>query len=519
MRLVPDRTPTGVQVVAPDAHKRWKPDGHERAITLIRERERVQYRPFYCKNRQCNGQPHRWPRDQRECPWRFGHVWDEDIDYNACLHCAVPGDPLDEWQFPHARLDQRPPNWKDPNWLLVLLRGGRGSGKTRTGSEITNKVTELTPRIILIAATGPDLRNTMVEGESGILASSPPGKRPIWEPSKKRLTWPNGCIAEGFSAEEPDRLRGPQSGYVWADEPSHYPLVETVWDMMLFGLRIKGAKGYPLHVAATSTPKPNPWTKARIAEDDTVDRVVSSYANIHNLADVFKNKVIKRFENTRTGAQELEGQILEDVEGALWNYGMLLHIAEAPPLARVVVAVDPAGTANKKSDETGIMVVGVGHNKHLYVLADYTGKFSPDGWSKEVMKAHETWDADAIVAEKNYGGDMVKNIIEREAKDQGILVRVIEVTSRKGKDIRAEPIVALYEKQKVYHVGQRGDLETFEDEITTWVPHESPSPNRLDAMVHGLTHLAKGVEPAAVSDPRKVLAGYRAPTNRHLRAV
>jgi len=508
-----------VQGPDPEVWRRWKPEGQERALALIRERERVQWHPFYCKNRACNGQPHRWPRDSRECHWRFGHVWDEDIDFNACKHCGVESDPIDEWQFPHSRPDQRPPNWKDPNWLLLLLRGGRGSGKTRTGSEITNKVTDITPRIILIAATGPDLRNTMVEGESGILASSPPGKRPTWEPSKKRLTWPNGCIAEGFSAEEPDRLRGPQSGFVWADEPSHYPLIDEVWDMMLFGLRIQGKRGYPLHIAATSTPKPNPWTKARIAEGDTVDRVVSSYANIHNLADVFKNKVIARYEGTRIGQQELEGTILEDVEGALWTYGMLNYVEEAPELQRIVVAVDPAGTANKKSDETGIMVIGAGHNNRLYVLADYSGKYSPDAWAKKVFEAHERFKADAVVAEKNYGGDLVERNLDIEAKERGTIYRYIGVQSRRGKDIRAEPIVALYEKRLVFHVGERGDLGTFEEEMTSWVPNESPSPNRVDAMVHGMTHLAKGVQPVAVSDPRKVLAGKRAPTNRHLRAV
>lgn len=519
-----DPTPPGLPSLDPDLPKRWKPDGHERALALIRERERIDWHPFYCKNRLCNGQPHRWPDDARECPWRFGHVWDERIGYEACQHCAVTSKAIDDWQFPHARVDQRPPNWSDPNWLLLLLRGGRGSGKTRTGAEITNKVTEVVPRIILIGATGPDLRNTMVEGESGILASSKPGNKPNWEPSKKRLTWPNGCIGEGFSAEEPDRLRGPQSGYVWADEPSHYPLVETVWDNMLFGFRLKNKRGLPLHIVATSTPKPNPWTKEKVAEADTVDRVVSSYANIHNLADVFKNKIIRRFEGTRTGAQELEGQILEDVEGALWNFGMLQHVEEPPELQRIVVSVDPAGTANKRSDETGIVVIGVSHAKRLYVLADYTGKYTPDGWAKEVFKAHETWHADAVVWEKNYGGEMVSTILDHEAKEQRITYRGIPVTSRRGKEIRAEPIVALYEKDQVYHCGERGDLGDLETEMTTWVPNpkegpKMPSPNRVDALVHGATELAKYAMPVSVSDPRKVLAGRRGPTNRHLHAV
>lgn len=500
--------------------KRWKPDGHTRAIALIREQERIKWRPFYCKNRACNGQPHRWPRDARECPWRFGHEWDEDIDYNACKHCLVESDPLDEWQFSHARPDQRPPNWRDPDWLTLLLRGGRGSGKTRTGSEITNKVTEIVPRIILIGSTGPDLRNTMVEGDSGVLACAAPGKRPVWEPSKKRLTWPNGCIAEGFSAEEPDRLRGPQSGYVWGDEPSHWPLIKQVWDNMMFGLRLKGVKGMPLHLVATSTPKPNPWTKEMVAESDTVDRTVSSYANLSNLADVFKNKIIKKYEGSRTGQQELEGQILEDVEGALWNYGMFNYVEEAPPLARIVVSVDPAGTANKRSDETGITVQGIGHNKKFYVLADHTGKYSPAGWANEAIDAYIRWEADAIVYEKNYGGEMVERVIRAELERRGMRdVRLIPVTSRRGKDVRAEPIVALYEKVEVFHVGERGDLNDLEEEQTTWVPHPEhgppmPSPNRIDALVHGLTHLAKGGGSASISNPAHLQR--RSIHNRHL---
>lgn len=396
------------------------------------------------------------------------------------------------------------------------MAGGRGSGKTRGGSEVTHRVTKITSRIILVAATGPDLRDIMVEGVSGLLATAPPDQRPNWEPSKKKLTWPNGCIAQGYSAEEPDRLRGPQSGFIWTDEPAHFPLVREVWDNMLFGLRI----GKNPKVVATTTPKPTKWMKALIADPLTVTQRVSTYANLVNLADTFQRIVIDRYEGTRLGRQELHGEVLEDVEGALWNWDMFTWVDIAPPLQRVVVAVDPAGTANRRSDETGIVVLGIGFDKVLYVLADYTGRYTPGEWANRAVAAHDEFDADAIVAEKNYGGDMVRHTLENSAeRERRIAPRIILVDSRRGKSLRAEPVVALYEKDRVVHVGARGDLGKLEDEQTTWVPGEGDSPNRVDAMVHGATELARHVMPASISDPNKLLKGREAPTSRHLRAV
>ena len=455
--------------------KHWKPDAQAKALNLLREAENSAWKPFYCPDPACDGNPH--------------------------------GD----WSFQHARADQRPPKWTE-DWLTLLLRGGRGSGKTRTGAEITNRVTKKVGRIILIAATGPDLRDTMVEGVSGLLATSAPGERPAWEPSKKRLTWPNGCIAQGFSAEEPDRLRGPQSGFVWADEPAHWDLVDEVWSNMLFGLRL----GTHPKIVATSTPKPTKWMKKLAGDAKTVDRVVSTYANLANLAPTFRDTVLDRYEGTRLGRQELHGEILGDVEGALWNWDIIRWCADHPPLQRIVVAVDPAGTANKKSDETGIVVVGIGFNKKLYVLADYTGKYSPAEWATKANAAYEEFSADAIVAEKNYGGEMVKHTLESSGYTGA---RILLVTSRRGKELRAEPIVALYEKGRVEHVGERGALAKLEEEQTTWVPNESPSPNRVDALVHGATELAKNVMPASISNPDTLLRGRQSPNNRHLRAV
>jgi len=460
-------------------YRNWKPEAQQRALELLKEHEQSGWHPFYCPNPLCDGHPH------------------------------------DEWAWEHARADQRPPRWLD-DWLTLLMNGGRGSGKTRTGSEITHRATKVTARIGLVAATGPDFRDTIVEGVSGILATSPPGKRPLWEPSKKKLTWPNGCIGQGFSAEEPDRLRGPEFGYVWADEPAHWPLVTECWSNIHFGLRLKSNNGAGPKIIATSTPKPIKWLKELIKDDGTVTRRVSTYANLANLTEVFKAKVIGRYEGTRLGKQELHGQVLEDVEGALWDWNMFQWIDEAPPLLRIIVSVDPAGTANKRSDETGIIVIGIGYDKNLYVLHDSTDKYSPAAWGSQANGDHDDFSADCIVAEKNYGADMVRYVLEN-AGHKG--ARIKEVNSRRGKAIRAEPIVALYEKKRVFHVGERGDLAELEDELTTWVPGEGDSPNRLDALVHGATELARDVMPAEIADPNKLLRGRTTPVPRHLRAI
>jgi phage terminase large subunit-like protein len=477
VRHMPESTPPEVPDVG--AFKYWKPDAQQRALDLLKEREQSRWRPFYCPSPKCNGAPH------------------------------------DEWDFPHARADQRPPKWTD-DWLVWLLSGGRGSGKTRTGSETTHRVARKINRIILIAPTGPDLRETMVEGESGLLATAPPDFRPLWEPSKKKLTWPNGCVAQGFSAEEPDRLRGPQSGYIWADEPGHYPLIDDVWDNALFGLRIRNQPIKP-KVVATTTPKPTKWMKALLKDPLTVTHRVSTYENLGNLADTYRRTVIDRYEGTRLGRQELHGELLEDVEGALWSWEMFHYIEEAPPLTRIVVAVDPAGTANKKSDETGIVVVGIGLDKNLYVLNDSTGKYSPHEWGSKANSLYEEFSADAIVPEKTYGQDMVRYVLENAGYGGA---RIIPVESRRGKAIRAEPIVALYEKGRVFHVGKRGDLSDLEDEQTSWIPGEGASPNRVDALVHGATELAKRVMPASIASPNTLLRNRRRGDEPpHLRAV
>jgi phage terminase large subunit-like protein len=444
----------------PDVHddvwKRWTPAAQEKALEALRAAQANTWRPFYCRIADCDGRPH------------------------------------DDWLWNHARKDQRPPT--DPDWLVWLLMSGRGAGKTRSGAEYVHRLTEKYPRIALIAPTGPDLRDTLVEGESGILTISPPGKRPLWEPSKKRLTFPNGAIASGFSAEEPDRLRGPEHYAAWLDEPAFYPLIEDVWDNLLFGLRL----GPRPHVVCTTTPKPKPWLKSLLKDPRTRLSRVSTYANLENLSPIFAERIIGKYEGTRLGRQELHAELLEDVEGALWTAALIQEdrVAQHPDLSRIVVAIDPAGSSRDSADETGIVVAGRS-NGHYYVLADRSGHYTPSGWARAAMNAYEEFSADAIVGETNYGGEMVEDTL----RSQGFDFRFKGVHAKKSKRLRAEPIVGLYEQHKVHHVGEFVDLE---GEQTEWVPDESDSPNRLDAVVYALTELAMGVQHAAISSPTRL---------------
>lgn len=481
---VPERT-TGIGVQRPDLEfvKQLSPEARERLSELIRQRELTPWRPFYCSRPQCDGKPH------------------------------------ENWTWNHARWNQHPPSFAD-DWRVWLMLGGRGGGKTRGGAEVFHRMAKRVPRLHLIAPTGPDIRETMVEGESGLLVTAPPDFVPKWEPSKKKLTWPNGSIALGFSGEEPDRLRGPQCYGAWIDEPAHMALIGGeygVWDNLLFGLRLGKAINWKPRVIATTTPKPIKWMKELVKDSDTRMSRFSSYENLDNLADSYI-KVLNKYEGTRIGRQELHAEVLEDVEGALWSMEWIIYhqdIDSLPDFDIIAVSVDPAGTANKRSDETGIIVLGVAGGV-VYVLEDLTGKYSPSGWATAAVSAYHKWSADRIVAEKNYGGDMVKEVLEKNgAKD----IKIVLVNSRRGKAIRAEPVATLYEKGKVSNkprVMHCIGLSALEDELVSWVPGSGmASPNRLDALVHGVTNLAKVVAPAEWADPTKALKGLRAPELTH----
>jgi phage terminase large subunit-like protein len=411
---------------------------------------------------------------------------------------SCDGQPHGKYDYKHARGDQWPP--EDPDWLVWLQKGGRGSGKTRSGAEWIRALSKDIAYTSIIGPTLPHVRDIMVEGESGLMAAFENAKiTALWEPSKRRITLPGkGRYKEHriqcFTGEEPDRLRGPNHGAVWLDEPAHYPMIETVWDMMMMGLRF-GKR--PL-VLCTTTPLPTKWLKDLIAEKTTRAVTVSTYANIENLAPTFRNVVLSKYEGTRLGLQELYGEVLDDIEGALWTWDMIesnrpKEVIRAEDMDRIVVAIDPAGTSSKKRDETGIVVIGI-KGDHFYVLADHSGHYTPDGWASEAWRAYDLYGADLIVAEKNYGGEMVLSTLRNVRKDG----KVDLVHSRRGKVLRAEPVVGLYEQERVHHVRAHVDLE---QQMTEWVPDMHDSPDRVDALVHGITALNTRIGPAQIAVP------------------
>lgn len=376
-----------------------------------------------------------------------------------------------------ARENQKPPTW---DWRTWALCAGRGFGKTRTGAEWVNWIatTGKARRIGLIGATAADVRDVMVEGESGILAIASDADRPAYRPSVRRLEWPNGAIATTYSADQPDRLRGPQHDALWADELCAWRYMDSTWDMAMFGLRL----GQSPQVVVTTTPRPVPLFKALLKDRTTHVTTGSTYENIANLAPAFVDQIIKRYEGTRLGAQELDATILEDAEGALWKRDILdqNRVTKAPKLTKILIAIDPKAEATADS-ETGIVAVGLGVDRHGYLLDDNSINSTPEGWAKQSVAAYYRHQANAIVAEVNQGGDMVVHTIH--TVEQSIPVRKVRAT--RGKYTRAEPVASLYEQGRIHHVGTFG---TLEDQLCSWVPGEK-SPDRLDALVWGFTEL------------------------------
>jgi len=385
-----------------------------------------------------------------------------------------------------ARIEQLPP---EGQWLIWMFLAGRGAGKTRSAAEWVVKLAEKPNlRIALVGRTPADVRDVMIEGDSGILSVAR-GLDIIYEPSKRRLTFPNGTIAITYSAEVPSQLRGPQHHYAWADEASSWrdapkgDSVDTAWNNLMLGLRL----GTDPRCVVTTTPKPNRLTKEISNRSSTVITRGSTYDNLDNLAASFKDQVLSSYEGTRIGRQELLGELLEDVEGALWTNTMLEEalVEELPKMQRVVVAIDPSGGDAQGNDEQGIVVAGLGIDGLYYVIADRSCKLSPQGWASRAVEAYNEFRADKIVAEKNFGGDMVEAVVKQVAPDIGIKM----VTASRGKVQRAEPIAALYEHSKVKHAKGLTELEA---QLTEWTPESGTSPDRLDAMVWALTELSTG---------------------------
>lgn len=397
------------------------------------------------------------------------------------------------WEF-WARPEQLPPGHPqhlcsgckyggthESHWHVWLLLSGRGFGKTRTLSEwvIEEAVSGRRRRIAIVAETAADARDVLVEGESGILEKSRPENRPLYEPSKRRLTWPNGAIATTYSAEDPDSLRGPQHDGAIADEIGKWRYAPDTWSNLMFGLRL----GTNPQVVVATTPRPTPLIKELMVDPTTHVTRGTTYDNRANLPASFFETIIRKYEGTSLGQQELMGQLLEQIEGALFSSQMIEagRVREAPTLKRIVVAIDPAVTSNATSDETGIVVVGVSHDNHGYVLEDLSGRYSPDQWAAKAVAAYHKWKANYIVAETNNGGEMVAHTVRTVDKT----VPYKAVHASRGKVIRAEPVVALYEQQRIHHLGM---LPALEDQMTSWVPGDK-SPDRLDALVWGLTDL------------------------------
>lgn len=389
---------------------------------------------------------------------------------------------LHDWRF-WARPNQMAPAG---DWRVWLILAGRGFGKTRTGAEWVKDKVRHVGRLALVAETAADARDVMVEGESGILATSPKSFKPKYESSKRRLTWPNGAIATTYSAEDPEQLRGPQHGGAWADELAKWRYAQDTWDNLMLGLRL----GDRPRAVVTTTPRPIPLLREMLKDKTVAVTSGSTFENLMNLAPSFRHDVVSRYEGTRLGRQELYAELLDDVPGALWQRGMIeqSRVRSAPPLTRVAVAIDPAVTSGEKSDETGMVVGGVDKFWQGYVLADLSCRLSPDGWARRALDAYDQYEADIIVAEVNNGGDLVESVLKAAAAAmKRPMPPYKKVHASRGKRSRAEPVALLYEQERVHHVGM---FPLLEDQMCVFVPDETEtSPDRVDALVWLITEL------------------------------
>ena len=393
---------------------------------------------------------------------------------------------LHDWRGFWARKNQIAP---EGAWVIWLILAGRGFGKTRTGAETIRSWVNKYSRIHLVGATASDVRNVMMQGESGIMNCFPKHQRPTYEPSKHLVTFHTGAVAETFSADEPERLRGPQCEAFWADEIAAWNYLEAAWDNLMFGFRL----GSDPRGVITTTPKPLKLLKAILTDKNTVVTRGSSYENRSNLAPAFFDSIITKYEGTRLGRQELLAEVLEDVPGALWTRKLIddarIGFMHQPQMQRVVVGVDPAVSANETSDETGIVAVGLGVDGHVYVLADASLRGSPLEWARAAIGLYKRWEADRIVGEVNMGGDLVGANIY--SADPSVPFRAVRAT--RGKMVRAEPVSALYERGRVHHVGKA--FELLEDQMCGYVPGlVSKSPDRMDALVWAITELLIDVD-------------------------
>lgn len=513
--------------------------------------EQSGWKPFWCPISDCDGMPHwaitiddegdesntfvdasqaKGPLGQPLGPIVFEdedgewYITDDDTP-NDNTHEIVGRPILDpNWAHNHAREDQRLPPW-NTKWTLFIM-SGRGSGKTRTGVEFVTLCARKGLDGAILGRRGTELVNTHV---AEIIANAHPDFIPTHWASKDILEWPNGAITYLFSAEKPENIRSVNLSYAWVDEAAFMDEIDTAWMNLKLATRVRKA-GNPIHFLITSTPTGTPWVMKMEDDPDVIVRRVSTYANRANLDPDFVKDLEKEYEGTRMGRQELHGEVLRDVEGALWNDDMFKHTrVDAEVFSDmveayddVVVGVDPAGSKGKRSDATGIIAAGAHHTdddgKPLHsstfdVIARATIKGTPTEWAREVFKVANLTHARRIVAEKNFGGDMVKQVLrdhallypEEAINDWGEnMGDMIEVTHAVvGKETRAEPVVGKYEQGRVTHVtspGKYGDLSQLEKQQVTWVPKSrggrSPSPNDIDALVWAIRTLETKVKHA-----------------------
>jgi len=394
-----------------------------------------------------------------------------------------------------AKTPQMPPRFARNRapWRAWLFVGGRGAGKTRAGAEWVRGVASgfldfadrPASRIALIGESWADARDVMVEGVSGVLAAHGKWERPQWEATRRRLVWRNGAIAQVFSAEDPESLRGPQFDAAWCDEIAKWRHAQEVWDMLQFGLRL----GEWPRVMVTTTPRPLALLKKLMADPAHVVTRATTRANAANLPPDFLRAIEEKYGGTRLGRQEIEGAIVEERADALWSHEIIerARTDKAPPLARIVVAVDPPAASHKRADKCGIVAAGTDAEGRVHVIADATlAAARPAEWAARAVALYHELQADALVVEVNQGGDMVASVIAQADAS----VPVVKVRASRGKYLRASPVALLYEQDRVRHAGAFPELE---EEMCSFGPDgllNGASPDRLDALVWAITHLA-----------------------------
>jgi len=426
-----------------------------------------------------------------------------------------------DWRF-WGRPEQHEPKG---DWKIWLPLAGRGWGKTRCGAEwVRHRIKSGDGRIACVAPTKGDVRRVMVEGESGLLNICWKGDKtysgrnmgfPVWSPTNNTITWENGARAEFFSAEDPERLRGPQFHSSWCDEICAWTRMQETWDMLQFTLRL----GKNPRILVTTTPKPVKLLREILKPENIASgRVYKTSGSSYENADNIDLEALSQYEGTRLGRQELYAEILDEAAGALWNRKMIdeaqfnlpedcIVLSEdgvsvdfdasrkqfAKNLVKVVVSVDPAVTANEESDLTGIIVAGIDVNGTGYILEDATDRYMPEQWARRAINLYNEYEADMIVAERNQGGEMVRSTLR--TVDDSVPIKLVHAS--RGKFARAEPVSSLYERGKVKHLKY---LEALEEQMVTWEPLGSiGSPDRLDAMVWAVTNLLlKGYAQAPV---------------------